>query len=97
MLARTGPRLALLGGQPVKLTHELLLPYQGLNGFDGLCHVRIYEDPGQLPVTIAGGLTDNPGTSNTNATDNGQGKMECADTPPTAVPPGRPAHRTPAG
>jgi hypothetical protein len=51
----------------VKLTRELLLPYQGLNGFDGLCHVRVYEDPGRLPVAIAGGLTDNPGTSITNA------------------------------
>ncbi len=51
----------------VKLTHELLLPYQGLNGFDGLCHVRVYQHPGQLPVVIAGGLTDNPGTSITNA------------------------------
>jgi hypothetical protein len=51
----------------VKLARELLLPYQGLNGFDGLCHVRVYEDPGRLPVAIAGGLTDNPGTSITNA------------------------------
>ncbi len=49
------------------LTRELLLPYQGLNGFDGLCHVRVYEQPGQLPIVIAGGLDDNPGTSITNA------------------------------
>jgi len=49
------------------LTRELLLPYQGLNGIDGLCHVRIYEQAGQLPVVIAGGLDDNPGTSITNA------------------------------
>ena|SRR5271154_1051552 len=45
------------------LTRELLLPYQGLDAFDGLCHIRVYEQPGQLPVVIAGGLDDNPGTS----------------------------------
>jgi hypothetical protein len=49
------------------LTRELLLTYQGLNGFDGLCHIRVYEQPGQLPVVIAGALDDNPGTSITNA------------------------------
>lgn len=49
------------------LTRELLLPYQGLNDFDGLCHIRVYEQPGQLPVVIAGELDDNPGTSITNA------------------------------
>jgi hypothetical protein len=49
------------------LTRELLLPYQGLNDFDGLCHIRVYEQPGQLPIVIAGGLDDNPGTSITNA------------------------------
>jgi hypothetical protein len=46
----------------MNLTRELLLPYQGLNSFDGLCHIRVYEQPGQLPVVIAGGLDDNPGT-----------------------------------
>jgi hypothetical protein len=51
----------------MELTRELLLPYQGLNAIDGLSHVRVYEQPGQLPVVIAGGLDDNPGTSITNA------------------------------
>jgi hypothetical protein len=51
----------------MKLTRELLLPYQGLHSIDGLCHVRVYEQPGELPVVIAGGLDDNPGTSITNA------------------------------
>jgi hypothetical protein len=51
----------------MELTRELLLPYQGLNGFDGVCHVRVYEQPGQLPVVIVGALDDNPGTSITNA------------------------------
>jgi len=45
------------------LTRELLLPYQGLDVFDGLCHIRVYEQPGALPVVIAGGLDDNPGTA----------------------------------
>jgi hypothetical protein len=49
------------------LTRELLLPYQGLDAFNGLCHIRVYEQPGQLPVVIAGGLDDNPGSSITNA------------------------------
>lgn len=48
-------------------TRELLLRYQGKNGFDGVCHVRVYEQPGQLPTVIAGALEDNPGTSITNA------------------------------
>jgi hypothetical protein len=51
----------------MNLTRDLLLTYQGLNGFDGLCHVRIYEQPGQLPIVIVGALDDNPGTSITNA------------------------------
>jgi hypothetical protein len=51
----------------MNLTRERLLTYQGLNDFDGLCHVRIYEQPGQLPIVIAGALDDNPGTSITNA------------------------------
>jgi hypothetical protein len=45
------------------LTRELLLPYHGLDAFDGLCHVRTYEQVGRLPVVIAGGLDDNPGIS----------------------------------
>jgi hypothetical protein len=51
----------------MELTRELLLPYQGPDGFDGLCHIRAYEQPGRLPVVIAGGLDDNPGSSITNA------------------------------
>jgi hypothetical protein len=45
------------------LTRELLLPYQGLDAFDGLCHIRTYEQIGRLPAVIAGGLDDNPGSS----------------------------------
>ena len=51
----------------MELTRELLLPYQGLDAFNGLCHLCVYEQPGQLPVVIAGGLDDNPGTLITNA------------------------------
>lgn len=51
----------------MELTRELLLPYQGLDAFNGLCHLRVYEQPGQLPVVIAGGLDDNPGTPLTHA------------------------------
>jgi hypothetical protein len=46
----------------MELTSELLLTYQGKNGYDGLCHVRVYEEAGQLPVVLAGALSDNPGT-----------------------------------
>ena len=51
----------------MELTHELLLPYQGLDTFEGLCHIRVYEQPGSLPVVIAGGLDEHPGISITNA------------------------------
>jgi hypothetical protein len=47
----------------IYLTRELLLPYQGLDAFDGLCHIRTYEQIGRLPAVIAGGLDDNPSTS----------------------------------
>jgi hypothetical protein len=47
----------------IELTRELLMPYQGLDGREGLCHVRVYEAFGRLPVVIAGGLDDNPGTA----------------------------------
>jgi hypothetical protein len=51
----------------MQLTRELLLAYPGLHGLDGLCHLRVYEQPGQSPVAIAGALDDNPGSSPTNA------------------------------
>jgi len=51
----------------MQLTQESLLPYQGFHGTQGLCHVRVYEQPGRLPVVIAGALDDAPGTSVTNA------------------------------
>ena len=51
----------------MELTRELLLAYPGLHGLDGLCHLRVYEQPGQLPAAIAGALDDNPGSSPTNA------------------------------
>lgn len=47
----------------MNLTHESLLRYQGLFGFDGLCHIRVFEQPERKPVVIAGNLDDNPGTS----------------------------------
>lgn len=51
----------------MQLTHEALLPYQGFHGTYGVCHVRVYEEPGRLPIVIAGALDDGPGTSITNA------------------------------
>jgi hypothetical protein len=51
----------------MRLKHESLLPYQGLHGTRGLCHVRVYEQPGRLPAVIAGALEDGPATSITNA------------------------------
>jgi hypothetical protein len=51
----------------MQLTHQALLPYQGFHGTQGLCHLRVYEQPGRLPVVIAGALDDNPATSITNA------------------------------
>ncbi|HXN40005.1 MAG TPA: hypothetical protein VN892_18390 [Solirubrobacteraceae bacterium] len=51
----------------MQLTHQALLPYQGFHGTQGLCHLRVYEQPGRLPIVIAGALDDNPATSITNA------------------------------
>lgn len=44
----------------MKLTQETLFPYQGFHGIDGLCHVRVYEQPGRLPVVIAVSSTTIP-------------------------------------
>jgi len=51
----------------MQLTREGLLPYQGFHGTYGVCHVRVYDEPGRLPIVIAGALDDGPGTSITNA------------------------------
>ncbi len=51
----------------MRLAHELLLPYTTGWGIHSLCHIRIYEQPREAPVAIAGELDDNPGTSITNA------------------------------
>ncbi len=51
----------------MQLTHQALLPYQGFHGTQGVCHIRVYEQPGRLPIVIAGALDDNPATSITNA------------------------------
>jgi hypothetical protein len=51
----------------MQLTHERLLANRGFYGFDGLCHLRIHQRAGELPVVIAAELDDNPGTSVTDA------------------------------
>jgi hypothetical protein len=62
----------------MQLTHESLLPYQGLYGTRGMCHIRVYEQPGRLPVVIAGGLDDAPGTTITNATEMVAGAIQAS-------------------
>jgi hypothetical protein len=51
----------------IRLAHESLICHQGFHGIDGLCHVRVFEQDGRLPVVIAGELDDNPGSSVTSA------------------------------
>lgn len=51
----------------MQLTSEGLLPYPGIAGMDGLCHIRVYQTPGRTPVVIVGQLDDNPGTAINNA------------------------------
>jgi hypothetical protein len=51
----------------MQLTRESLLPHQGFYGTRGLCHIRVYEQPGRLLVVVAGALDDAPGTTVTNA------------------------------
>jgi hypothetical protein len=46
----------------VQLTQDSLVTYQGLNGMDGMCHVRVYAQAGRMPVVIVGQLEDNPGS-----------------------------------
>lgn len=46
----------------MELTKEVLLSFQGLNGFPGLAHVRLFEESGRPPVAVVGRLTDAPGT-----------------------------------
>ena len=49
------------------MTTDVLLEFAGLHGSRGLCHVRIYEAPGQRPVALVGQLDEYTGTSITNA------------------------------
>jgi hypothetical protein len=51
----------------MELTNNCLLPYEGFHCTQGVCHVRVYEQAGRLPVVIAGQLDDGPGTTTTNA------------------------------
>ena len=51
----------------MNLEHEALLAFPGVNGTQGICHIRSFEAPGHRPVVIAGELTDNPGTFIPNA------------------------------
>jgi hypothetical protein len=57
-------------GGPMRPAWELLLPYPGFCGFDGVCHVRVFVPCRRLPwrasVALVGGIDDNPGTSITN-------------------------------
>ena len=62
----------------MQLTHQSLLRYQGLHGTEGLCHVRVYEQAGRLPVAIVGALDDGPGTSTTNAIEMVAAAVQCA-------------------
>jgi hypothetical protein len=62
----------------VRLTKEAVLHYPSPNGFDGICHVRVYEAPGELPVVICGELEDNPGNSITNAIENVAAAVQAA-------------------
>jgi hypothetical protein len=44
------------------MTGERLIVYQGISDMHGCCHVRVFEQPGRLPVVIVGKLDDSPGT-----------------------------------
>lgn len=51
-----------VGCAVVELIKEVLLSFQGLNGYPGLAHVRVFERAGRKPVVVVGQLKDNPGT-----------------------------------
>ena len=50
----------------MNLTHDFVHEYQGYHNLPSRCRIRVYEQPGQVPVVIATELPDNPGTSVTN-------------------------------
>ena len=46
---------------------DRLFPFHGLGGCESQCRLRVYEDETKPTVVIATELSDNPGTSITNA------------------------------
>ena len=50
-----------------QLVHDELFTYAGYWSQDGICRIRIFTAPDQVPVVLATELDDNRGTSVTNA------------------------------
>ena len=50
-----------------QLVHDELFTYAGYWSQDGVCRIRIFTAPDQVPVVVATELDDNRGTSVTNA------------------------------
>jgi hypothetical protein len=50
----------------VKKTHDYIHRYRGYWSDGGKCHIRIYEEYGQIPVVICSQPLDNDNTSVTN-------------------------------
>ena len=50
-----------------QLVHDELFTYAGYWSQDGICRIRIFTAPDQVPVVVATELADNRGTSITNA------------------------------
>ena len=51
---------------PRQLVHDDLFTYAGYWSQDGVCRIRIYTAPDEVPVVVATELDDNRGTSITN-------------------------------
>jgi hypothetical protein len=47
----------------VRKTHDYVLAYRGIAAGGGRCRVRVYEEPGHVPVVIVSGLEYGPDTT----------------------------------
>ncbi|MEM2355981.1 MAG: hypothetical protein QXO00_06660 [Candidatus Bathyarchaeia archaeon] len=50
----------------MRLIRDEIYHYKGFNGCEGICRIRVYEEPNQPYVIIATQLPENEGTSITN-------------------------------
>ena len=50
----------------MRMTLDQTFPYRGYYDCESRCRLRVWQEPGQVPVVLFTELDDNPGTSITN-------------------------------